>query len=198
MKKVLLIVLGYILVAGVTFGVTFVAVNNVHKYDDEKCECDCKKENKKTEKKDDDEKVNYKKELKNMCLNVDKDGNYNYDLYEEIEDKLESLEEKEKYDQMWDVVKGLKACNEFDCIIVEDNDSHIYHTYDCENDDYDTEEFEIDDDAKKTMNANVVLSTACSNVNSKGDYSAENVKCENFICDATIDGKTYTRDCTVN
>ena len=186
------------MVAGVTFGVTFVAVNNAHKSDEEECECNCKKENKEEQNKEDNEQVNYKKELKNMCSKVDKEGNYNFDLYEEVEDKVDYLEEKGKYDQMWDAVKGLKACTDFECIIVEDNDSYLYHVYDCENDEYETEEFEIDEDAKKTLNANTVLSAACSNLNSRGDYSDENVKCEKFICDATIDGKTYTKDCTVN
>lgn len=195
MKKVLLIILGYVLVAGITFGITFVVVNHAHNDDKKECECDCKKEKEPEEK---EESINYKKELENMCSYVDSDGNYNIDVFEKAESQLDYLEDKGKYDQMWDAVKGLEACSDFECIIVEDNDSHKYHTYDCELDEYETELFEIDSEAEETLNANSVLRNACSNIDSKGNYTAENIKCENFMCDATIEGKTYTKDCTVN
>jgi hypothetical protein len=90
----------------------------------------------------------------------------------------------------------MKFCSESECIIIEDNDSYWIHYYDCELDEYDYEELEVEETGK-TLNANVVLNTACSNVNARGDYSDDSVNCKEFICDATIGGKTYTKDCTV-
>lgn len=54
------------------------------------------------------------------------------------------------------------------------------------------------------IQANILLSTACTNVNSSGKYSSaeagidgeNSVNCENFNCTAIYNGKTYTRDCT--
>ena len=201
MKKVILIILGYILVAGLTFGITYVAVNNAHKDD----ECDCKetkkddKKDKEKEKEKEKDSINYKKEVKNLCSKVDEDGNYNTKALEKIEDKLEQLEDDEEYDKMWDLLKGLEVCEDSICVIFEDNDSYKYHYYDCEEDEYESEKFDLGDEGSNgTLSANVILETACSNVNSKGNYDFEDTHCEDFICETKINGKTYTRDCTVN
>ena len=55
------------------------------------------------------------------------------------------------------------------------------------------------------IQANLMLSTACSNMNSNGDYvatqteGADNnegtVTCEDWTCTATYNGKGYERDC---
>ncbi len=55
------------------------------------------------------------------------------------------------------------------------------------------------------IQANLMLSTACSNMNSNGDYVAEQlegeddnegtVECTDWECTATYNGKSYKRDC---
>ena len=54
------------------------------------------------------------------------------------------------------------------------------------------------------IRANITLSTACSNVNSKGNYTDEgsedqqqtgSVECSNFECQVVYQGNTYTRNC---
>ncbi len=55
------------------------------------------------------------------------------------------------------------------------------------------------------IQANLMLSTACSNMNSNGDYVAEQlegedenegtVECADWVCTATYNGKSYQRDC---
>jgi len=56
---------------------------------------------------------------------------------------------------------------------------------------------------------NLLLSTACSQLNANGNYTSQTgntakgakgtlngtVKCTNFKCTATYNGKTYTREC---
>ncbi len=57
------------------------------------------------------------------------------------------------------------------------------------------------------IRANITLSSACANLNSRGNYADENsitdddtindsvVACENFECDVTYQGHTYHRNC---
>lgn len=55
------------------------------------------------------------------------------------------------------------------------------------------------------IQANLMLSTACSSVNSNGNYSSNaagvgangegTVECQAFQCVATYNGRDYTRDC---
>lgn len=59
------------------------------------------------------------------------------------------------------------------------------------------------------IQANLMLSTACSNMNSNGDYVANQtannaanadeegtITCEDWVCTATYNGKTYERNCS--
>ena len=58
------------------------------------------------------------------------------------------------------------------------------------------------------IQANLMLSTACSNMNSNGDYVATQtegedanegtVDCVDWVCTASYNGKTYERDCRNN
>lgn len=60
------------------------------------------------------------------------------------------------------------------------------------------------------IQANLMLSTACSNMNSNGDYVANagandtaingegTIVCDNWVCTASYNGREYTRDCTNN
>ena len=59
------------------------------------------------------------------------------------------------------------------------------------------------------IQANLVLSTACSNLNAEGKYETEDaeikaekgdgyVSCSNYQCDASYNGKAYTRNCKNN
>lgn len=57
------------------------------------------------------------------------------------------------------------------------------------------------------IQANLMLSTACSNMNSNGDYVANDlngagaangegtITCTDWICTATYNGREYQRDC---
>ncbi len=52
---------------------------------------------------------------------------------------------------------------------------------------------------------NLLLSTACSNLNSNGNYTSQetangngNVVCKNFKCTAEYNGHTYTRECNTD
>jgi len=55
------------------------------------------------------------------------------------------------------------------------------------------------------IRANITLSSACSNVNSKGSYTDQasagdtsmdgSVSCANFICTVGYQGRTYSRNC---
>ena len=42
---------------------------------------------------------------------------------------------------------------------------------------------------------NLILSTACSNLDAKGNYSMENVECVNYVCTYNDNGKKETKDC---
>ena len=49
---------------------------------------------------------------------------------------------------------------------------------------------------------NLMLSTACSNLNSNGNYSSQEqgdgkgtVECKDYTCEAVYNGHTYTREC---
>ena len=53
------------------------------------------------------------------------------------------------------------------------------------------------------IRANIILSTACSNVNANGDYDEDNgdgnfVHCERWNCTANYQGNEYQRDCREN
>ncbi len=52
---------------------------------------------------------------------------------------------------------------------------------------------------------NLLLSTACSNLNSNGNYKSQeteggngSVECSKFKCTAIYNGHTYTRDCNTD
>ena len=52
---------------------------------------------------------------------------------------------------------------------------------------------------------NLLLSTACSQLNSNGNYKSQettngngSVECKNFKCTATYNGHTYTRECNTD
>lgn len=54
------------------------------------------------------------------------------------------------------------------------------------------------------IQSNLALNTACSNVNSKGNYSTASgalddtegqIDCQSFICTATYDTRTYSKNC---
>ncbi len=56
------------------------------------------------------------------------------------------------------------------------------------------------------IQANLALSTACSNVNSKGNYNTASgaltgsgtegqINCANFTCTVFYEGKSYSREC---
>ena len=53
------------------------------------------------------------------------------------------------------------------------------------------------------IRANITLSTACSNVNSKGNYTDQEgdqqqtgaVNCANFVCTVEYQGNQYERNC---
>ena len=47
---------------------------------------------------------------------------------------------------------------------------------------------------------NLMLSTACSNLNSNGSYTSQDtdkgtVTCVSYLCTASYNGHTYSRDC---
>ncbi len=52
-----------------------------------------------------------------------------------------------------------------------------------------------------SIQANLMLNTACSQVNSNGNFNSPNdsgngeIKCASWTCTATYNGHTYTRDC---
>lgn len=57
-----------------------------------------------------------------------------------------------------------------------------------------------------TIQSNLALSTACSQVNNRGNYDSKEsgvtdvnadgyIKCTNYNCTARYNGKTYTRNC---
>lgn len=57
------------------------------------------------------------------------------------------------------------------------------------------------------IQANLMMSTACSNVDMNGDYVADaaqaqegegTVTCENFECTAVYNNRTYTKNCRNN
>lgn len=58
------------------------------------------------------------------------------------------------------------------------------------------------------IQANLVLSTACSSINAHGNYETEDaditagtdgyVICQDFVCEANYGGKTFTRECNSN
>ncbi len=54
------------------------------------------------------------------------------------------------------------------------------------------------------IQSNLALNTACSNVNSKGNYETASgaldsgdgqITCQSFICTATYESKTYSKNC---
>ena len=59
------------------------------------------------------------------------------------------------------------------------------------------------------IQSNLALSSACSNVNSRGNYNSEDaalknatsdgyMSCGNFVCVTHYNGKTYSRNCNDN
>ncbi len=55
------------------------------------------------------------------------------------------------------------------------------------------------------IQANLMMNTACSNMDMNGNYEAADktaqsgegtIKCSNFICTATYNGRQYQKDCT--
>ncbi len=53
-----------------------------------------------------------------------------------------------------------------------------------------------------SIQANLMLNTACSQVNSNGNFTSPNdtntkgsIACKDFTCTATYNGHTYTRNC---
>ena len=45
------------------------------------------------------------------------------------------------------------------------------------------------------IQSNIILNTACSNVNKDGKYFSENVECKDFVCTFNNNGKKETKDC---
>ncbi len=53
------------------------------------------------------------------------------------------------------------------------------------------------------IQANIMLQTACSNIDSNGNYTSssgangagQDVNCQNFTCTANYNNKTYSKDC---
>ena len=52
-----------------------------------------------------------------------------------------------------------------------------------------------------SIQANLMLNTACSQINSNGNFTSPNdgsggsIKCTSFTCEAVYNGHTYSRDC---
>lgn len=55
------------------------------------------------------------------------------------------------------------------------------------------------------IQANISMQTACSNIDANGNYDGQitegamdgtNVSCENFTCNATYNGRSYSKKCS--
>lgn len=62
------------------------------------------------------------------------------------------------------------------------------------------EKEENNDSPMSSIQVNIFFDTACANLDPNGDFSMENssyvVNCNNYVCEATIHGKEYTRTCS--
>lgn len=84
-------------------------------------------------------------------------------------------------------------CSNFTCIYEYDGSKYELGCND------ETEEVKKVNKSSLTLKANRMLKSACSNLNSKGNYETEDgtVKCEEFICSTELSTYEFSLDCKV-
>ena len=155
------------------------------------------KEESNEEKNEENKESPLKNEVILMCEGVDDNGNSNVNEVERI--STASFNPDSDIEEIWNVFKGSKYCQSNYCYIFEDNDSHIFHEYNCSKKEY--RSATIEEEFKETNDALVdaELSLACESLTSEGSYKNEASEtdpvCENYICKVTIKEKEYTKNC---
>lgn len=148
--------------------------------------------------------INYEKELKEMCNNIDSDGYYNKEEYLKVSSKFEEFykdeNKKDIYDltdDFWEVYMGSKYCVNKICTMNPPYKDRVSYEYNCKKDIF--KEIKLDDRINENI-AEGILNNACSMLNKNGIYEGGNppVKCGNYKCELTYYGNTYTKDCEKN
>ncbi len=86
----------------------------------------------------------YEDEFKNMCLQVDEEGKYNYDEFIGKASNREELPENPTEDQVWGLYKGLKYCLGNTCFINENDDTKMVNRFSCTTGEYTIETFTVE------------------------------------------------------
>ena len=94
------------------------------------------KKDKKDEKKEELTVVNNETEVANLCSNLDDNGNYKKELVDELSSKVQDLPDSATLNEQWEIIKGAKYCEEKICYIYENDDSHVFHEYNCQTSEY--------------------------------------------------------------
>ena len=155
--------------------------------------------------------TNYEEKVKKLCEKLDVSGNYQKEEYEkvtkDIKDAIAGLNENTSYeegiDKAWEIMKGSEFCLNKVCTIIDSRNNKKMYMYGCEEKEYKEVSFkDMMMETRKSMTIDPLLSTGCSTLNSKGEYSYKSpsddnfsVDCKNWVCRATVDGKEYKRDC---
>jgi len=154
------------------------------------------KKDKKDEKKEELTVVNNETEVANLCSNLDDNGNYKKELVDELSSKVQDLPDSATLNEQWEIIKGAKYCEEKICYIYENDDSHVFHEYNCQTSEYRKSTLE---EEVLTTQVGMYLDSACENVledgSFKDDSNPEGAVCENFICTIKVDNKEYSKNC---
>lgn len=125
-------------------------------------------------------------DLAALCDKRGEYGEYNEDVVLEFFEAMEADDSAESLKN----VRGKEFCIFENCYYFPNDSTKEASVYNCETKEY--TDFKWD---PIQMRANITLSSACANVNSQGNFVADDINCQNFVCKVTIDGKEFSSEC---
>lgn len=148
--------------------------------------------------------VDMQTELLEMCMLVDENGDYNYDEYlQYVSDEAAKLTEKPSESETFEIMSGMGYCASDMCMHLEKDGT--VNALTCSNGEYlRMSYYDFQDYLWEQISINLILNTACANVDNNGFYVIDgedgeaSVKCDNFICVTDYNGSEHTKDCRIN
>ena len=149
-------------------------------------------------------KNDLKAELFEMCNVKIPEDTYSYDRYEQyIYDKASELTEKPSEGEIFEIMSGMGYCVSGSCLKLEKDGT--VNMLNCDNKEYLRMSYDdFQEYMKKEIQLNLLLNTACANVDGSGYYVPSedagdyNLHCEDFICTVNYSGFEHKKDCRID